>query len=541
MPGLTKQPMSVSAADLANLHKSGLRDETIRLARLRTANGALEFPYFDLNGKVNCFARRRPHVPRKGKDGKPIKYEQPAGSPVRAYLAPATLPKLRDGKSAVYITEGEKKALALSQIGLPAIGLGGVWSACKPGTTELIDDLASINWVNREAFIVFDADDKPKTRQNVDKARRRLAGALRRAGAKAHHVHLPAGDCKGVDDYLVKHGADAFKELVARTMNKAAATRFTAAQLMAMDLPEPHCVVPGIVAEGCNLLVSRPKLGKSWFAYDLAIAIASGGKFLGHEIEQGDVLYLALEDNKRRLKNRLAKLLGDAPPPERLTLATAWPRMDEGGIEEIQKWIDAADDPRLVIVDTLAKVKKRATGQSNAYADDYADIGQLKELADENEFAMLLIHHVRKAPSDDILDDVSGTIGITGAADTILLLKRERGQHDALLHVTGRDVDEREIGLKWDGQACKWSVLGPADQLRLSGQRMTILTTLEKHGPLAPTEIADLLGWRVNNAKQLLHQMQKVGQVKSVDGKYQARSDNPDNRNNPLTRPGEDQ
>ncbi|MCI0643209.1 MAG: DUF3854 domain-containing protein [Gemmataceae bacterium] len=534
MPKVNPTPLPLSAADLENLRESGLTEATIRLARLRTEGGALVFPYFDLDGTVNCFARRRPH------NGKPAKYVQPPGSPVRAYRAPATLAKLRDCKSDVYITEGEKKALALSQLGFASVGLGGFWSAYQPGTKELIEDLASIVWAGRTVYIVFDNDAKPQTRRDAEAARRRLAGVLRRAGAKAHQVYLPGGaDKQGVDDFIVARGADAFRVLVERTKSKANESRFTAAQLMEMDLPEPLCIIPGIIAEGLNLLVSRPKMGKSWMAFAICIAIARGGTVLGNvQVEQGDVLYLALEDNRRRLKNRLAKLLAGEAAPESLTLWTICPRMDEGGVEEMQKWIDAADDPKLIVVDTLAKIKKRGTKQGDRYAEDYEDVGQLKALADDNDLSIIVNHHVRKMQGDDILDEVSGTIGITGAADTILILKRERGQHDACLHVTGRDVDEREIGLKWDAQSCQWSIMGLADTLRMSAKRQMILDTLRAEGPASPKELAAILEWEENNVKQLLFKMRKDGQVKSNSGKYEACNDNPDN---PVTEPGEDE
>ncbi|MGD0897713.1 MAG: DUF3854 domain-containing protein, partial [Thermoguttaceae bacterium] len=216
MPKVQSQ-LPVNAMDLANLRASGLNDATIRGNRLRTENGALVFPYRDLDGKVNGFARTRPHVPRV-LNGKPAKYEQPKGSPLRAYFPAASLTKLRDGTNPVFFTEGEKKAIALSQIGLAAVGIGGVWCGCKKGTDELIDDLAAIDWSGRDAYIVFDYEAKAKTRRDVDSAGRRLAKALRAAGAReVYGVDLPPGPNggrQGVDDFLVAHGDEALRELI---------------------------------------------------------------------------------------------------------------------------------------------------------------------------------------------------------------------------------------------------------------------------------------------------------------------------------------
>jgi hypothetical protein len=207
----------VCPQDLANLRESGLTDSTIRAARLRTEKAAMVFPYRDLDGSVNCFCRFRPHTP-KIIGGKAAKYLQPKGSPLRAYYPPASLPDLRDGVSPVYITEGEKKALALSQLGLAAVGLGGMWSGCKKGSEDLIDDLAAIEWAGRKVYIVFDYDAKESTRIDANAARLRLAKALLRVGAAAvYNVALPAGGNgtkQGVDDYLVAKGPTAFKLLV---------------------------------------------------------------------------------------------------------------------------------------------------------------------------------------------------------------------------------------------------------------------------------------------------------------------------------------
>ncbi len=102
-------PLPLCESDLENLRASGLTDDTNRSNGLRTENGALLFPNRDLDGKLNGFSRRRHHKLRMI-DGKLAKYEQDKGSPPRAYFPVASLDGLRGGESAVYITEGEKKA-----------------------------------------------------------------------------------------------------------------------------------------------------------------------------------------------------------------------------------------------------------------------------------------------------------------------------------------------------------------------------------------------------------------------------------------------
>jgi len=217
MPKIQK----VSDEDLDNLRASGLTDETIWDNQLRTdENGdppGLVFPYRDLANHVNCHARIRLHTPWTDREGKVVKYYQKKGTPLRAYFPKASIEKLINGQGHIYITEGEKKALALSQLGLTAIGIGGVWCWKQKGTDDLIDDLAGISWEGRTVYIVFDYDKKPETREQTDKAATRLATAIRGVGAKVFIIDLPPGpdgQKQGVDDYIVANGPEAFRELV---------------------------------------------------------------------------------------------------------------------------------------------------------------------------------------------------------------------------------------------------------------------------------------------------------------------------------------
>ena len=215
MPKPIQTKLPVSDCDLARLRESGISDRTIMDNGLRTERDALVFPYRNLAGELNGFARRRPHVPLV-RDGKTMKYIQPKGSPLRAYYPKASLLGLRDDTSPIYVTEGEKKALRLSELGIAAIGIGGVDGWGKGG--QLIDDLADINWTGRDVYIVFDYDEKPETRRNVQSAARRLTKALRDAGAnEVFNIDLTPtedGNKQGVDDFLMTHEVSEFWELV---------------------------------------------------------------------------------------------------------------------------------------------------------------------------------------------------------------------------------------------------------------------------------------------------------------------------------------
>jgi hypothetical protein len=314
---------------------------------------------------------------------------------------------------------------------------------------------------------------------------------------------------------------------------------FTAADLMRMQLPEPRWAVEGIVPEGLTILAGKPKLGKSWLALNLALAVASGGLALGQiAVEAGDVLYLALEDTRRRLKNRLTRMLSaaNAPAPARLYLQTAWPRFGDGGEDTLEDWL--ADHPaaRLVVVDIFAKIRARRAGRGDLYDEDYLHGCTAKVIADRSNVALLMLFHCRKMGSEDPVDTVSGTLGMAGAADAVTVLTRERGKHDAALFITGRDIEERNIALKWDAAYGLWSIMGDADEYRLSQERRAVIQLFEREKrPLTPRQAAPLLGKKEPAVKKLLWEMAQAGQLRNDgSGRYTLSYGNPSNPGNPT-------
>jgi RecA-family ATPase len=148
---------------------------------------------------------------------------------------------------------------------------------------------------------------------------------------------------------------------------------FSAADLQGQVFPPINWIVPEILPEGLTILAGKPKLGKSWLALDMALAVAAGGAVLGRECEAGPVLYLALEDNQRRLQRRLSLIEPYLPWPSNLELTTRWPRLDQGGQKAIRDWITTHENAKLVIVDTLAVVRPR--GEQCAWSVIHQDQG----------------------------------------------------------------------------------------------------------------------------------------------------------------------
>jgi len=292
---------------------------------------------------------------------------------------------------------------------------------------------------------------------------------------------------------------------------------FTAVDLMKMSFPDPKWAVPGLVPEGLTRLVGAPKFGKSWLCLDLAIAIASGGKALNAiDVERGVVIYAALEDTPRRLQGRLEILLGSNEPPSGLVLATAIPRLPDLR-HTITDQLESNPGTRMVIIDVLRKVRPRGDGNGQIYNEDYDSTSALKSLADEFQIAILAVHHTRKAlDPDDVLNEVSGSTGLTGAADAIIVAKRARNSADAQLFVTGRDVPEAEFGVSWDDTSCNWSLLDlPASAVNMHRGRRELLERVLAHPGESPRDIANALGLNQATVRSTLTRMLQADQLRS--------------------------
>lgn len=298
---------------------------------------------------------------------------------------------------------------------------------------------------------------------------------------------------------------------------------FTAADLMGTEFPEPRWAVPGLVAEGLNLLVGSPKLGKSWLCLGLAVSIAGGGRALGKiPVDSGPVLYAALEDTPRRLQGRLRAVLQSEAVPDDLHIITSLPRGLQMA-ELVSEWLDCNPGARLVIIDVLRKVTNRTDSRSNGYEADYDSMGLLKALADKHGVAVLAVHHTRKMADDsDVFNEVSGSTGLTGAADAILIAKRARNTSEAVLHVTGRDITEQEYGLMWHPDGCRWSL--SEEPVVLSGMgetRRKILDHIREHEGDTPTQIAKGTDVSLATVKQTVRRMVEDDQLASDgEGRY---------------------
>jgi hypothetical protein len=304
-----------------------------------------------------------------------------------------------------------------------------------------------------------------------------------------------------------------------------------------MDFKPVNFLVPDLIpAEGVTLICSKPKTGKSWLLYDLCISATADREMLGgRRPMQGCALYLALEDGWRRLKARRDKLLpvwAGSPRPGSLGLAIEWRRVDHGGLDEIRDWVTgvraSGGQVACVCVDVLKMV--RATGQDrkSAYDRDYEALTGLRALAHELGIAIVVAHHVRKLEADDLIDKVSGTHGLTGAADTIIVIERAPGG-SFVCDVRGRDVEAAQLAARFDRETCRWEILGEAAEVQRTDAHRAIRDAVaEAADPMTPREIAAAAGIREASVSTYLYRMVKAGEIAKVGrGWYAAATPKP--------------
>ena len=231
----------------------------------------------------------------------------------------------------------------------------------------------------------------------------------------------------------------------------------TAEDLQNRTYEPTHFLVDELIPEGLHILAGAPKIGKSWLALWLCLCISQGQPLWNFATTQGEALYLSLEDSFQRIQTRLFDLTEDAPST--LHFAIMADTLKRGLEQQIEQFLTDHPDTKLVVIDTLQRVRS-AGSDSNLYANDYQDIGLLKRLADRRHIAILLIHHLRKLHDDDPMNMISGSTGLSGAADsTFVLQKSSRLANIASLHCTGRDIPDRTLKLEFGEDDHVWKLL----------------------------------------------------------------------------------
>lgn len=214
-------------------------------------------------------------------------------------------------------------------------------------------------------------------------------------------------------------------------------------------------IVDGFLYGGMYLFVGAPKVGKSFFMAQLAYHVAAGLPLWEYPVHQGTVLYLALEDDHARLQRRLFRMFG-IEGSNKLHFATQAKALNEGLELQLEAFVQKHLDARLIIIDTLQKVRE-ASGDRSSYANDYEIVTKLKEFSDKYGICLLVVHHTRKMESDDSFDMISGTNGLLGAADgAFIMQKKKRTANTAIMDIVGRDQQDQELTVDFDRERCVW-------------------------------------------------------------------------------------
>lgn len=230
--------------------------------------------------------------------------------------------------------------------------------------------------------------------------------------------------------------------------------------LLSTPISKTLFVVDGFIPQGLSVLSGSSKIGKSWLMLWLGIQVARGQPVWEFETHKSDVLYLCLEDTYARIQSRLYQITDEAPPE--LRIATTSFQIGNGLEQQIEQYLSDFPKTKLVIIDTFQKVRdsKSTGGKNGMYAGDYDDVSALKNLSDKYGIAVMVVHHVRKLKDvSDPFNDVSGSTGITGAADTNFVLKRSRSSEMGTLLATGRDIEYQELTLKFDNGTRLWELV----------------------------------------------------------------------------------
>ncbi len=238
--------------------------------------------------------------------------------------------------------------------------------------------------------------------------------------------------------------------------------------------PTRFCV-DTLLPKGVAILGGASKIGKSWLVLDLCVKVAKGEDMWGMKTSGGTTLYLCLEDTLRRVQDRLNCITDEVPA--NAFFATAASSLADGLCDQIRKFVKEYPDTNLVAIDTFQII--RGDNRDISYARDYADLRMLKEVADELDITILLVHHIRKQGANDPLNRLSGSTGVAGAVDTVFVLDRNnRNDTCATLVCTGRDIEDRQLELCFSKEDFVWNL--EADSLE----------TPEK---FMPTELEGLL------------------------------------------------
>ncbi|OGU41151.1 MAG: hypothetical protein A2455_12645 [Ignavibacteria bacterium RIFOXYC2_FULL_35_16] len=291
-----------------------------------------------------------------------------------------------------------------------------------------------------------------------------------------------------------------------------------ARELQTMELKPINWVIKDLLPEGLLILAGRPKIGKSFLALNMSLAIANGGHALGYfRANKNSVLYIPYEDNYRRLQDRINRMLAEehykeAPSNLFIPKDCDFPKMTIEGIDSLGKILDDNNDIKLVVLDTLGRSIVRSNKRNaNQFQDEYDFLSVIQKIALQRHISILLVHHTTKMRYEDVFDQVLGTTGLTASPDSLMLLSKDSNKEFSLA-ITGRDIEEKEYTLKF--QNCIWIIEGEKGKTTTPEREEIISLFLQQNRPLKTKEIAEYLGKTETNVCNMLKKIPEIVKVK---------------------------
>lgn len=244
----------------------------------------------------------------------------------------------------------------------------------------------------------------------------------------------------------------------------------SAADLQDLELPPVSWIVKDLLPEGLAIFSGPPKTYKSFMAIDLALSVASGRPFMGYQTVKGAVLYCDLESTKRRPKDRINKVLGDRKAPDNFYIATQEDKpgqLDNGYLEYLEYQLLQHPEIKLIITDVYQKIRPPAKKGKGFYEKDYEDGVALQSFALKHKICMLVIHHNSKKDfPGDPFNQMSGSTGLSGSADTMIVLtKDKRFEKKTRMSVTGREIKPEEFVISFNDSIFRWELEGTAQEV----------------------------------------------------------------------------
>ena len=298
----------------------------------------------------------------------------------------------------------------------------------------------------------------------------------------------------------------------------------SAAELVKLNLPPTKWYIPGLLSQGFGYVAAKPGTGKTWLLLQWAVALACGGKVLGTvDVEPCRVLFLALEDTRASLKERLKMVCHDLPPDDLIcfTEDDDWKTLDNGGMHQLEAAIRAYQ-PGVVIIDTLTAIAPDPPRGSNPYRGEYQSYKPIRALADAYKIAIIGSWHFNKAGYADVLEMVNGSMGLPAVSVNRIGLVRDPDETEARLKSNSKRGAEADWTLNFDMVTCQWVKVGDTQKYRLNKERQAVVDVLaESDVPMSVAEIAKALEMPYNSVVQLLKRMRDAALLESPSrGKY---------------------